>query len=85
MIRRSIRPGNWLLIVERKPVGAPNPGPFWFDTRWVKIKSATPDGSSPSSYLFVLDEEKETLAPASVYAFERLVHVVDDFEPINLP
>lgn len=84
MIGRSVRPGNWLLIVERKEYPSTEPGLYWFDTRWVKIKSATA-AASAGSYLFVMDEDQETQAPASVYAFERLVHVVDDFEPINLP
>ncbi len=82
VIRRSLRPGNWLLIAE--PRGSVTSQ--WFDTRWVKIKSATNNSSiSPNGWLFVLDEDRSTANLSRCYAFERLVHVVDDLDPVTLP
>lgn len=78
VVRRSLRPGNWLLIAEPSD----NSGGRQYLTRWVRTKSATPDGQN---WLLVLDEAKETAANSYVYAFEKLVHVVDDFAPIRLP
>jgi hypothetical protein len=82
VVRRSLRPGNWLLIAEPQ-------GPVtgrWFNTRWVKIRSATTNSTAadPNGWLLVLDEFKETLAGTSCYAFERLVHAVK-LDPATLP
>lgn len=84
LVRRSLRPGNWLLVAETKSATAGTP-PYWYETQWVKIKSATPNNAAQTDWLLVVDVKDSVTMPASCYAFERLVHVVDDLDPVTLP
>jgi hypothetical protein len=89
VVRRSLRPGNWLLLTKREPPAPANPSPpHYFSTKWTKMTSVTQD--SDESWLIVVEKDiadGSTAHPSALrcYAFEHLVHVVDDFEPASLP
>ena len=80
--RRSLRPGNWLLIAEQLASGGPPP--YRYDTQWVKIKSATANNANQTAWLLVIDKDYSTTNSTWCYAFERLVHAVK-LDPAALP
>lgn len=77
VVRRSLRPANWLLLTKREGSSPP----YYYSTKWTKMTSVTQTANDPSAnWLIVVETDIDPVAPASVlkcYAFERLVHVVD--------
>jgi prepilin-type N-terminal cleavage/methylation domain-containing protein len=53
-IRRSLRPGNWLLFTRRR---GPTAGYYDYDACWRRMTSVTPEGTSASPWLVVLSQD----------------------------
>jgi hypothetical protein len=64
-IRRSMRPGNWLLFTNRR---GPNAGEYNYDACWRRMTSVTPESNSTAStWLVVLSQDLPVAWPRGTW------------------